>query len=103
MPRTSLFNSILLLKCPKCRKGKLFQSNVLENKGIYNMPNSCPNCHQDFQIEPGFYWGAMYMGYALSSGYFLIVTSLIYVYTSLSLYASFGISIVFSNSHDIPD
>jgi hypothetical protein len=35
------------------------------------MHEECTNCGQKFDLEPGFYWGAMYIGYALSSGYML--------------------------------
>lgn len=35
------------------------------------MHEDCPSCGQKYEIEPGFYWGAMYIGYALSSGYML--------------------------------
>ena len=93
MSKKTIFHSLFLLKCPRCRNGDLFSSSITENKGIYAMNDHCLNCQQDFQIEPGFYWGAMYMGYGLISGYFLIVTTLIYIYSSLSLYASFGVSI----------
>jgi uncharacterized protein (DUF983 family) len=30
------------------------------------MNPTCPECGQDLEIEPGFYYGAMYMSYALS-------------------------------------
>lgn len=30
------------------------------------MPKNCSNCNQDFEIEPGFYYGAMYVSYALT-------------------------------------
>jgi len=30
------------------------------------MHKSCPNCHQDFMQEPGFYFGAMYFSYAFN-------------------------------------
>lgn len=29
------------------------------------MPEACPHCGQDFVIEPGFYWGAMYISYLI--------------------------------------
>ncbi len=58
-------------KCPKCHEGNLFKSSLFSMEGIYNMHEDCPSCGQKFEIEPGFYWGAMYIGYALSSGYML--------------------------------
>jgi hypothetical protein len=30
------------------------------------MYNFCPICNQDFEIEPGFYYGSMYFSYALT-------------------------------------
>ena len=35
------------------------------------MPERCSVCQQKFDIEPGFYWGAMYVAYMLSSGVLL--------------------------------
>ncbi len=67
-----MFKSIwaaLRWKCPHCHEGDMFKTSPLE--GIYNMHKECPKCHQPFELEPGFYWGAMYVGYALSSGYML--------------------------------
>lgn len=63
--------SIFNFKCPRCHEGNLYKSTLAEFNGIYNMHEACPNCNQDYQKEPGFYWGAMYIGYGLSSGYML--------------------------------
>ena len=30
------------------------------------MPKQCPNCGQNYEIEPGFFYGAMYVNYAAS-------------------------------------
>lgn len=63
--------SIFNFKCPRCHEGDLYKSSLASLQGIYNMHDKCPKCQQDFQKEPGFYWGAMYIGYGLSSGYML--------------------------------
>lgn len=63
--------SITRFKCPRCHEGDLYKTPLASMQGIYNMNEKCPNCAQDFEKEPGFYWGAMYIGYALSSGYML--------------------------------
>ena len=31
------------------------------------MPDKCPKCSQAYFLEIGFYWGAMYTSYAISS------------------------------------
>lgn len=61
---------ILRWRCPRCQEGDLFKTGI--GGGVYNMHKECPKCQQDYEMEPGFYWGAMYIGYALSSGYMLI-------------------------------
>jgi uncharacterized protein (DUF983 family) len=33
-------------------------------KGYFDMPDNCLKCGQDFQIEAGFYLGAMFVSYA---------------------------------------
>ncbi len=63
----SLFSSILSGTCPRCRKGKLFLvRNPYRLKHLQSMPEVCEVCGQDFQIEPGFYFGASYVSYALN-------------------------------------
>jgi uncharacterized protein (DUF983 family) len=59
-----VFN-ILTNKCPNCRKGKVFHNSNLFTFLPGKMNNECPVCKLDFSKEPGFYWGAMYVSYAL--------------------------------------
>jgi hypothetical protein len=40
--------SIVTLKCPVCRKGKLFRS-------LLDTPEQCPNCKYFFMRESGYY------------------------------------------------
>ena len=42
------------------------------------MHTYCPNCELRFEVEPGFFIGAMYISYAMSLGVFFIVSALIY-------------------------
>ena len=62
---SNLIPSVLKCKCPKCQEGNLFiNKNIYAYKGYFDMPNNCPKCGQDFQIEAGFYLGAMFVSYA---------------------------------------
>jgi uncharacterized protein (DUF983 family) len=72
----SLFTAILGLKCPRCERGNLYKSSLIQFKGVLNMHDNCPVCGQKYDLEPGFYWGSMYIGYAISSG-ILLVTAFI--------------------------
>lgn len=86
--------SIARFKCPRCHEEDLFKTPLSSMQGIYNMHEECPNCKQSFQMEPGFYWGAMYIGYGLSSGYMLTATLLCIFLLGLTVNQSFGVAIV---------
>jgi uncharacterized protein (DUF983 family) len=50
---------MLLQRCPRCRKGRLF-------KGLLNMNDPCRVCGLVLEREPGYFFGAMYPSYAIS-------------------------------------
>jgi len=49
------------------------------------MPDRCPKCNQDFIIEPGFYFGAMYVSYALTIAINIAVFVVLLVFNIYSL------------------
>lgn len=57
---------ILRLKCPKCNQGNLFVSKAPYKKGMAQMHETCPVCGENFNREPGFYFGAAYVSYAVT-------------------------------------
>ena len=66
--------SVLAAKCPKCHKGDFFEtSNPYNLKKFDKMHKKCPECGQDFELETGFYYGAMYVSYGLTVMFGLIV------------------------------
>jgi len=63
---TSLLQGIINQKCPNCREGDLFkENNPLKLKQIFKMNDNCPSCNFKQEIEPSFFYGAMYINYAL--------------------------------------
>ncbi|HAK77929.1 uncharacterized protein (DUF983 family) [Runella defluvii] len=54
-------------KCPKCHQGQVFSTNNLLTFRPATMKESCAHCGHNFSKEPGFYWGAMYVSYALAT------------------------------------
>lgn len=60
-------NWILRNRCPKCGQGDLFvHANAYHLSHTATMHSSCPHCGEDFGREPGFYFGAAYVSYALT-------------------------------------
>lgn len=70
----SLSLAILGAKCPQCREGKLFSVSLLSYTKLSDVNKSCKVCGANFQPEPDFYYGAMYISYAFSVA--LVITSL---------------------------
>ncbi|MDQ3289725.1 MAG: DUF983 domain-containing protein [Bacteroidota bacterium] len=78
----SAIKAILQTKCPRCRKGNMFLYPALHIAKFDKMPKHCPVCQLHYEIEPGFYWGAMYISYGFSVGIVLIVGVLLYYLAS---------------------
>jgi uncharacterized protein (DUF983 family) len=65
-PKLTFLQSVIQCKCPQCRVGNLFLSKRhYDLKSFTAMNSNCPNCRQDFQIEPGFYLGATWVSYPI--------------------------------------
>lgn len=74
-------------KCPKCRQSKIF-SEPFELSKPLKMPKDCPYCKQRFEPEPGFYYGAMFLSYILSSWMLLLPTLLLVFYFKWSVFGA---------------
>lgn len=59
------FTAALQAKCPKCRVGNMF-STPMYTIGGQKMNEYCPHCHFHFEIEPGYFYVAMFVSYALN-------------------------------------
>ena len=90
----SVVKNIFKLKCPSCNKGDLFTASGLNFSKLGKMPDQCVVCGQDFKIEVGFYWGALYVAYALSVATSLPQFFFYFIILDLSLNWSFTILII---------
>lgn len=60
----------LRLRCPGCGEGRVFD-------GLFRMGARCPACGLEFEREPGYFVGAIYINYGLTvlsalAGYFVL-------------------------------
>jgi uncharacterized protein (DUF983 family) len=83
----------LLKKCPRCQEGDLFVKPFEFSKPVH-MPEKCPVCHQKFEPEPGFYYGAMFLSYILSGFLFLGIMSICLIFFKWSLNVSMAVLLV---------
>ena len=59
-PRRSMLTGLLRLRCPRCREGRLFRTT-------FEMNDPCPACGLMLQREPGYFLGAMYFSYFMTT------------------------------------
>lgn len=65
--------SILKCKCPRCHEGDMFPPGRLYHPTeFYKMNTYCAHCEQTYEPEPGFYFGSMFVSYALNTALFII-------------------------------
>ena len=58
-------NAFLSQRCPRCHKGDVFVYPTFSLK-FAKMHEHCPHCGLKFEIEPGFFWGSMYISYFIT-------------------------------------
>ena len=76
--------SMLGNRCPGCREARLFKvRNPYRLRSINDMHAACPKCGEDFLREPGFYFGAAYVNYALTVALWVAVLVALYVFGDL--------------------
>jgi len=69
-PTPNYLWSILTMRCPRCRRGAMFKNNNAFKKiklsYILDMPETCAECGQLYDLEQGFWYGTGYVSYALA-------------------------------------
>ncbi len=84
--------SIFKNKCPKCNVGNFFEvNNPLHLKKMMKMNTYCSHCGFKYEIEPSFFYGAMYISYALTVGMSIITFVAFYAIGIDLLYNFLGI------------
>ena len=66
--------------CPRCRKGKIFRKPFYSPRGFDEMYEHCPHCGLRYEVEPGYFVGAMYVSYAISGGVALVLGFLLFYF-----------------------
>jgi uncharacterized protein (DUF983 family) len=76
---------LLGCKCPRCRRGDMFEDkNPWHLKNTMKMNKTCPVCEQPLELEPGFYFGAAYVSYALTVAFSAVTFVIWYKFIGFS-------------------
>jgi uncharacterized protein (DUF983 family) len=79
MAQTPKSWAMLHAKCPRCRRGNLFNGSAYSFSTRIN--TDCPRCNLHFEIEPGYFYAAMYVSYAMNVAEIVTVALLTYLIT----------------------
>ena len=66
--KPSYLLSVLANRCPRCRRGEIFETKnayALKKNLYMKMYDNCPLCGQATDLEVGFYYGTGYVSYFL--------------------------------------
>jgi uncharacterized protein (DUF983 family) len=97
LKKGSKLNSILTGSCPRCQNESMYlDKNPLHFSKILKMNEKCSHCGLKYQIEPSFFYGAMYVSYGLNVALSIAAFIVSYVIFKSSIKVSF-ISIFISN------
>ncbi|RIV44248.1 MULTISPECIES: DUF983 domain-containing protein [Flagellimonas] len=86
--------SILTGSCPRCHEESMYQtSNPYALSQIFKMHERCSHCGLKYKIEPSFFYGAMYVSYAVGIAFAVAAFVISFLFIGTSLKTAF-ISIV---------
>ncbi|RZK36581.1 MAG: DUF983 domain-containing protein [Pedobacter sp.] len=99
----SQWSGIVNAKCPRCRVGQVFSGPTYGFK-IQKMNENCPHCNLKFEREPGYFYVAMFVSYAMNVAEMITVSVAAYVlglkleYENLWYFVAllFGTTLIFS-------
>ena len=86
LKKGSKLNSILTGTCPKCQEESMYEDkNPYHLSKLYDMHETCSHCGLQYQIEPSFFYGAMYVSYGLTVAIGVAAFIIAKVFLGLSL------------------
>jgi hypothetical protein len=86
------FNSVLNNKCSKCNYGDLYlEKNPYKLSKLGDMHKNCSVCGQSFEPETGFYYGSMYVSYAVSVSVMFIPAGIAYFVFDAGFWTMFSL------------
>ena len=97
LKKGSKLNSILTGSCPRCQNESMYlDQNPLHFSKILKMHEKCSHCGLKYQMEPSFFYGAMYVSYGLNVALSIAAFVISYLIIHTSLKTAF-IAIILSN------
>lgn len=102
LKKGSKLNSILTGSCPRCQNESMYlDKNPLHFSKLIKMHEKCSHCSLRYEIEPSFFYGAMYISYGLNVALSIATFVVSYLILESSIKTAF-IAIVVANILSFP-
>ena len=90
LKKGSKLYSILTGTCPQCQNESMYvDQNLLHVQNCIKMNENCSHCGLKYQIEPSFFYGAMYVSYGLNVAVGIAAFIISYVFFKTDLKTAF--------------
>lgn len=95
LKKGSKLYSILTGSCPKCHEESMYlNENPYNLMEIYKMHENCSHCKTKYKIEPSFFYGAMYVSYAVGIAFAVAAFIISYIFINSDLKTAFIVIII---------
>ncbi|SHI69604.1 DUF983 domain-containing protein [Pseudozobellia thermophila] len=82
--------SILTGTCPRCHNESMYlESNPYKMGHLFEMHERCSHCGLKYKMEPSFFYGAMYVSYAVGVAFAVAAFIIAFVFFGASLLNTF--------------
>ncbi|RSK39961.1 DUF983 domain-containing protein [Mangrovimonas spongiae] len=82
--------SILTGSCPKCHQESMYETkNPYVLSDVLKINEECSHCHTKYRIEPSFFYGSMYVSYAIGIAFGVAAFVISYLFLESSLITAF--------------
>lgn len=83
--------SILFGNCPKCHRESMYKNkNAYHLSDTLKMHERCSYCATKYKIEPSFFYGSMYVSYAVGIAFAVAAFIVSYIFLNSSLKIAFS-------------
>lgn len=82
--------SILTGSCPRCHQESMYEKgNPYLLSQVFKMNDKCGHCDFKYKIEPSFFYGSMYVSYAVGIAFAVAAFVISYLFIGTSLTTAF--------------
>lgn len=87
--------SVFTGTCPVCQEESMYKDqNPYHISRLFDMHTRCSNCGTKYKMEPSFFFGAMYVSYAVGIGFAAVAFGIAWWMLDMTLLSSFIIIVL---------